>query len=69
MKSRIFSKNELKRIGFSNISITPYPNSKNQKIFKVSFYEDYDAPSYKFKGQKELYVRVENSKTKIIIEE
>lgn len=69
MKSRIFSKNELKRIGFSNISITPYPNSKNQKIFKVSFYEDYDAPSYKFKGQKELYVRVENGKTKIIIEE
>lgn len=69
MKGRIFAKNEPKSIHFENISVTPYPNVKGQKIFRISFYEKYDAPSYKFSGQKELYARLDNGKFKIIIEE
>lgn len=69
MKTRIFSKKEAKEIKFSSISITPYPNVKEQNLFRVSFYEDYSAPSYKFKGWKELYVRVDGDKFKIIVEE
>lgn len=69
MKRRIFAKNEPKEIRFSDISITPYPNVKNLNIFRVVFYEDYNAPSYKFKGYKELYVRLDRGKFKIIIED
>ena len=69
MKKRIFAKNEEKTIEFSNFAITPYPNVKDSKIFRVVFDEDYSAPSHKFKGKKELYVRLDDNKFKIIAEE
>ena len=67
-KTRIFSKNEEKMIKFSNINISPYPNDANKNMFKISFYEEYRAPSYTFNGEKELFVELKNGKMQIIAE-
>jgi len=48
--------------------VTPYPNVKGQNLFRVVFDEDYTAPSHEFKGQKELYVRLDKDKFKILTE-
>ncbi|OUT18930.1 L,D-transpeptidase family protein [Campylobacter concisus] len=69
MKRAIFSKKEKKRISFSNFLITPYPNLKNDRLFRVSFYEDYISDTHKFAGQKTLYVKLYNDDMKIFIEE
>ncbi|CAD7289115.1 hypothetical protein LMG8286_01655 [Campylobacter suis] len=69
MKRMIFSRKEQKSISFSNFVITPYPNSKNEPLFRVSFYEVYDAPSTKFSGQKTLYVKLYEDGMKILVEE
>ena len=69
MKRAIFSKKEKKRISFSNFLITPYPNLKNDRLFRVSFYEDYVSDTHKFAGQKTLYVKFYNDDMKIFIEE
>ncbi|MCI5969459.1 L,D-transpeptidase family protein [Helicobacter sp.] len=67
-KRRIFSKKETKEILFSKINISPYPNDANKDLFRISFYEDYKAPSYKFSGAKELYVELKDSKMQILAE-
>ena len=69
MKRAIFSKKEKKRISFSNFLITPYPNLKSDRLFRVSFYEDYVSDTHKFAGQKTLYVKLYNDDMKIFIEE
>ena len=69
MKRAIFAKKEKKHITFSNFLITPYPNLKNDKLFRVSFYEDYAADTHKFAGQKTLYVKLYGDEMKIFIEE
>ena len=69
MKRAIFAKKEKKHIAFSNFLITPYPNLKNDKLFRVSFYEDYAADTHKFAGQKTLYVKLYGDEMKIFIEE
>ena len=66
-KRRIFAKKEKKNITFKYISILPYPNLKNEPLYKVVFYEIYNTKHYHFKGNKELYVRV-GKKTKIVVE-
>ena len=68
-KKAIFSKNDKKTISFSNINISPYPNVNNDKIFRISFYEDYYTKNYQFKGDKILYVRLDkDGKIKILSE-
>ncbi|MBX7490781.1 L,D-transpeptidase Cds6 family protein [Helicobacter turcicus] len=67
-KRRIFAKNERKEIVFSKINISPYPNDENRHLFRISFYEDYKAPSYRFSGEKELYIELKNSKMQILAE-
>lgn len=68
-KKRIFAKEETKNIDFININIAPYPNDKNNEVFRITFLEDYKADSgYKFKGIKELYVIIKNNKMSIMIE-
>lgn len=69
MKRTIFSRNERKTIKFSQISISPYPNINNEKIFRISFYEDYYTPNYQFRGNKLLYVKLKNGSMKIIAEQ
>lgn len=68
-KKRIFKKEEIKTINFTDINIAPYPNEKNKDMFRITFLEDYKSDSgYKFQGNKELYIIVENNKMSIIIE-
>lgn len=68
-KKSIFSKNDKKIIKFSKIDISPYPNIKNEKLFRVSFYEDYWTKNYQFNGDKILYVRLDkNGNMKILAE-
>ncbi|MCR4942672.1 MAG: L,D-transpeptidase family protein [Campylobacter sp.] len=69
MKRRIFAKNENKKISFTNFIITPYPNSKKDKMYRINFYEDYWAPSYKFQGKKTLYVKLYGEDMRIVVEE
>lgn len=68
-KQRIFAKKESKQIGFSKINIAPYPNEENRNLFRISFFEDYKAPSYNFHGKKELYVELKDSKMQILVEQ
>ena len=68
-KRRIFKKNEKKEIIFSNVNIAPYPNNANKNLFRISFFEDYRAPSYSFRGEKELYVELKDSKMQILAEQ
>lgn len=69
MKRSIFSRKEAKKIIFSNFIITPYPNAKKENIFRVSFYEDYSTATYKFNGQKTLYIKLYDDGMKILVEE
>ncbi len=67
-KARIFGKKEIKSIYFKEFEITPNPTSVGERIFKIKFYEDYMAPSYKFSGVKDLFVKVANGKMTIMAE-
>lgn len=70
MKRSIFSRKEQKSIKFSDISISPYPNLNNEKMFRISFYEDYYTKNYQFKGNKILYVKLDKQgKMKILAEQ
>lgn len=68
-KKAIFSRKENKSIKFSNINIIPYPNLENERIFKITFYENYKAPSYSFNGEKVLYIKLDNAKMSILVEQ
>lgn len=67
-KKRIFSKREKKRIRFSNINITPYPNSLNKRMFKILMDQKYVSPTVNFKGKKELFLEIVNNEVKILVE-
>ena len=67
-KKTIFLRKEKKTIKFSNINIIPYPNDKNEKIFKIVMDEYYKTRNYKFEGKKELYIKIKNLKFKILTE-
>jgi len=68
MKKRIFRKKEKKSIKFMDINIYPYPSLKEKNLFRVTFLEDYKAPSYKFRGNKELIVKADKRHFKILVE-
>ncbi|MCX2682818.1 murein L,D-transpeptidase [Campylobacter sp. MIT 21-1685] len=69
-KRSIFSRKEQKSIKFSNISISPYPNSNGELMYRISFYEDYYTKNYQFRGDKFLYIRINNEgKMKIVAEQ
>jgi len=66
-KTRVFQKEEKKKIIFSDINVLPYPNSSN--IFEISFKEYYRSDTFKFTGNKTLIVELdENKKIKILTE-
>ena len=67
-KKRVFSKRERKRIKFSNINITPYPNSLNKRMFKIIMDEKYRSPTVKFDGKKELFLEIVDNEIKILAE-
>ncbi len=68
MKKTIFSRKQKKKIIFKNINISPYPNESGRRLFKVAFYEIYKSKSYKFKGNKELFIELKDNKFSIISE-
>jgi murein L,D-transpeptidase YafK len=68
-KRSIFAKNEQKSIRFSNIDISPYPNSLGKNMFKVSMDEEYLSPNVKFNGKKELFLEMANNQVKILSED
>jgi len=69
-KKRVFQnkKHQKVTIYFRNISIVPYQNPKNIIIYRIAFYEEYNSLSYKWKGNKEVFVKKEGDKFKIFIE-
>ncbi len=70
IKKTIFSRKEQKNIKFSNIVISPYPNVKDEKMYRISFYEDYYTKNYQFKGNKILYIKLDKEgKMKILAEQ
>lgn len=70
MKRAIFSRKEHKIIKFSDISISPYPNLEDEKMYRISFYEDYYTKNYQFRGNKILYVKLDKKgKMKILAEQ
>ncbi|EAJ0861510.1 murein L,D-transpeptidase [Campylobacter coli] len=70
MKKSIFSRKEDKKIKFSDINISPYPNVENEAMYRISFYEDYYTKNYQFKGDKILYVKIDSKgKMKILAEQ
>lgn len=70
MKKSIFSRKEDKKIKFSDINVSPYPNLKNETMYRISFYEDYYTKNYQFRGDKILYVKIDSKgKMKILAEQ
>ena len=69
MKRAIFAKKEKKTIKFSKINISPYPNLKKQKMFRITFYQDYYTKNHQFRGNKTLYVKLDGGKMKILAEQ
>nr|WP_139885713.1 dihydrodipicolinate synthase family protein [Campylobacter jejuni] len=70
MKKSIFSRKEDKKIKFSDINISPYPNLENETMYRISFYEDYYTKNYRFRGDKILYVKIDSKgKMKILAEQ
>jgi len=57
-KTRIFKRARDKKISLTNINISPYASKKHEKIFRILMDEDYKAKYYKFKGTKELYIKL-----------
>ena len=68
-KKSIFAKKEDKTIKFTNIDVSPYPNSLGKNMFKVLMDEEYISPSVKFKGKKELFLEIANNQVKILSED
>ena len=68
MKKTIFSRKQKKEIIFKNINISPYPNVHGEKLFKISFYEIYKSKNYKFRGNKELFIKLNDSSFSILSE-
>jgi murein L,D-transpeptidase YafK len=68
-KRSIFSKNEQKTIRFSNIDVSPYPNSLGKNMYKVLMDEEYLSPAVKFYGKKELFLEIINNQVKILSED
>ena len=68
-KRRVFAKDEKKIINFTNIDISPYPNSLNKTMYKVLMDEEYLSPTVKFYGKKELFLEIVNNQVKILSED
>jgi len=69
-KKRVFSskKGQKVEIYFTDIAIIPYQNIFMKKIFRVNMYERYISKTYKYSGNKEIYVRLGADGIKIIAE-
>ena len=53
---------------FSNINISPYPDESGKRLFKIAFHQKFTTKTYKFRGNKELFVELIGDSFKIITE-
>lgn len=72
-KGRLFSSKQKRLIAISNIEIIPYPNTKDKKMYYISFSFAYEAKLsnrtiYTSNSTKELYVVLEAGAMKIVAE-
>jgi murein L,D-transpeptidase YafK len=67
LKKTIFKRQKHKILKFRDLKIIPYP-SKDNNIYKISFYEIFKANGHSFEGNKVLYVKLINNKMKIFLE-
>jgi len=67
-KRNLFSRNQKKEIVFSNINISPYPDESGKRLFKIAFHQKFTTKTYKFRGNKELFVELIGDSFKIITE-
>jgi len=67
-KRRLFAQKEKKTIKLSRINISPYPNSYNKRIFRITMGESYHTKRYGFDGDKVLYIELKDGKIYIIVE-
>ena len=65
-KTRIFKKQESKKIIFFNLNVIAYPNTKD--IYQISFTEYYKSSSFEFSGDKILIVKLTANSMKILTE-
>lgn len=65
-KTRIFKKNEKKKIIFTKLNVIPYPDNTN--LYKITFEELYKSSSFQFSGNKVLIAELNDNKIKIITE-
>lgn len=68
MKKYIFAQKDEKTIEFRDINIAPYPNEEKKKLFRVDFYEVYKTKRHQFRGNKEIFVELQNDKMLILAE-
>lgn len=68
-KNSIFAKKEQKTIRFSNMDVSPYPNSLGKNMYKVLMDEEYLSPAVRFYGKKELFLEIANNQVKILSED
>ncbi|GHS87936.1 peptidase [Campylobacterota bacterium] len=69
LKRQIFGRGEQKKIVFSDVEVVPYPNSLGSLIYKVRFWQDYEAATHRSKRVKELYLRKKDDRFEIILED
>ncbi len=58
MKKSIFSRKEDKKIKFSDINISPYPNVENETMYRISFYEVIILKTINLKGIKSYMLKL-----------
>ena len=66
-KRRVFNKKEKKKIFFTDVNVIAYPGD-NRDLYMITFHEKYRTSSYKFEGQKTLFVNFKDKNFKIIVE-
>ncbi len=69
-KKRVFDSKKGQRIEiiFKDIEIIPYQNPQGAKLYRVNFFEIYDSDNYRFRGEKELYLKKADEGWKILVE-
>ncbi|WP_200763628.1 L,D-transpeptidase family protein [Nitrosophilus alvini] len=70
MKQRIFAskKGDKIEIIFENINVIPYQMPGDERVYRVNFHEKYRSRSYRFEGDKELYISKTADGWKILVE-
>ena len=67
-KTRVFAKKGYKQIFFTDVNVIPYPMQNKENVYLITFHEEYKSSTYKFSGEKELYISLKDNKFSILAE-